>query len=216
MPLDIQLQQAVLSELGRDPSVVAAHIGVTANAGGVTLTGHVETFKEKHAAETAARRVRGVKAVAENIQVELPFDRARGDDDIAAAALERLASDTSVPPNALTVKVEQGWVALTGEVPWYYPKEAADQDVRRLHGRGGASNHVVVKPAVDVSDISHNIRSASHRSWLMDGQNVTVKADGGNIHLTGTVHSPHDRQAALATAWALPGATNVENDIAIF
>ena len=216
MPFDTQLQQAVLAELGWDPSVVASHIGVTANAGVVTLTGHVETFAEKYAAEAAASRVRGVKAVAENIQVELPFDRARGDDDIAAAALERLVWDTSVPPDTITVKVEQGWITLSGQVAWYYQKEAAEQDVRRLHGVVGVSNHVVVKSSVDVSDISHKIRSALNRSWLPDDQTVTVRADGGKIHLTGTVRSPHDRHLAWATAWAAPGATSVENDIAIF
>jgi osmotically-inducible protein OsmY len=216
MSQDTQLQQAVLAELGWDPSVTAAHIGVTAQAGVVTLTGHVETFAEKHAAETAAGRVRGVKAVAEEIQVELPFDRARGDDDIAAAAIERLSWDTSVPPAAVMVKVEQGWVTLTGQVPWHFQRQAAGQDVARLHGVVGLSNHVIVKPVVDVSGISDQIRDALHRSWLLDDQRVSVTADGGKIHLTGVVHSPHDRQVAWATAWAAPGATSVQNDIAIF
>lgn len=216
MTLDRQLQQAVLAELDWEPSVVAAHIGVTVNAGVVTLTGHVETFAEKHAADIAARRVRGVKAVAEEIQVELPFERTRGDDDIAAAAIERLAWDTSVPLDAITVKVEQGWLTLTGQVTWFYQKEAAGQDIARLHGVSGVSNQIVVKPVVDVSDISDKIRHALRRSWLLDDENVTVRADGGHVHLTGTVHSPHDRQVAWATAWAAPGATSVENDISIF
>jgi osmotically-inducible protein OsmY len=216
MAFDAELQQAVLAELGWDPSVAAEHIGVTANAGVVTLTGHVETFAEKNAAESAARRVRGVKAVAEDILVQLPFERTRGDDDIAAAVLERLAWDTSVPPDAIMVKVEQGWITLTGQVAWYYQKEAADQDVRRLHGVVGVSNDVIVKPTVDVTGISNKIRHALHRSWLLDDENVTVRADGGHVRLTGTVHSPHDRQVAWATAWAAPGTTSVENDIAIF
>jgi osmotically-inducible protein OsmY len=215
MPLDTQLQQAVLAELGWDPSLTAAHIGVTAKAGVVTLTGHVETFAEKHAAEAAAHRVRGVKAVAENIQVELPFERTRDDTDIAAAVLERLAWDTSVPSETIGVKVEQGWITLTGSVVWHFQKEAAGQDVSRLHGVVGVSNNIVVKPAVDVFDISSRIRNALHRSWLADDQSVTVRADGGAIHLTGTVRSPHERQVAWATAWAAPGATSVENDIAV-
>ena len=211
MPFDKQLQQAVLAELDWEPSVVAGHIGVTADAGIVTLTGHVESFAEKHAAETATRRVRGVKAVAEEIKVELPFERVRRDDDIAAAALERLAWDTSVPPDAITVKVERGWITLTGQVLWYYQKQAAEQDIARLHGVSGISNHLVVKPTVDVSDISDKIRHALHRSWLVDDETVTVHADGGCVRLTGSVRSPHDRQVA----WAAPGATSVENDIAI-
>ena len=209
MPFDEQLRQAVLAELDWEPSVVAAHAGV------VTLTEHVDTFAEKYAAETATRRVRGVKAVAEEIEVELPFERIRGDDDIAAAAIERLARDTSVPPDAIIVKVEQGWIKLTGHVPRYYQKQAAERAIARLHGVSGISNQLVVKPAVDVSDISDKIRQALRRSWLLDDETVTVRADGGCIHLTGTVRSPHDRQVAWATAWAAPGAISVENDIAI-
>ncbi len=215
MPFDRQLQQAVLAELEWEPSVVAGHIGVTANAGVVTLTGHVESYAEKYAAETATRRVRGVKAVAEEIKVELPFERVRGDGDIGAAVLERLAWDTSVPPDAVMVKVEKGWITLTGQVPWHYQKQAAEQAVARLHGVIGISNQLLVKPAVDVGDISDKIRHALRRSWLLDDETVTVRADGGRVHLTGTVHSPHDREVAWATAWAAPGATSVENDIAI-
>lgn len=118
MSQDSLLQLAVLAELGWDPSVTASHIGVTANAGVVTLTGHVETYAEKLAAENAARRVKGVKAVAEELEVELPFERIRGDDDIAAAVLDRLAWDVSIPPDAVSVKVEQGWIVLTGDVNW--------------------------------------------------------------------------------------------------
>jgi osmotically-inducible protein OsmY len=127
---DSQLQQAVLAELKWEPSIAAAHIGVTAKAGVVALTGHVESFMEKHAAETAAGRVKGVKAVAEEIEVRLPFDTKRGDEEIAAAAIERFSWDVSVPPDAVKVKVEKGWITLTGVVDWHYQKEAAEQDVR--------------------------------------------------------------------------------------
>lgn len=215
MPFDKLLQQAVLAELDWEPSLVAGHIGVTANAGVVTLTGHVESFAEKYVAETATRRVKGVKAVAEEITVELPFERIRGDNDIAAAAIERLAWDTAVPPDAITVKVEQGWITLTGQVTWFHQKQAAEQAIARLNGVNGISNQVLVKPVVDVTGISDRIRHALRRSWLVDDGTVTVRADGGHVHLTGTVRSPHDRQVAWATAWAAPGATSVENDIAI-
>jgi len=215
LSLDTQLQEAVLAELGWDPSVTAAHIGVAANAGVVTLTGHVETFAEKHAAETAAHRVRGVLAVAEEIEVQLPFERVRGDEEIAAAALERLAWDSSVPGDAVSVKVEQGWVTLTGQVEWYYQRQAAGENVARLHGVVGVSNHIGVKPVVNVSDIGSKIRHALNRSWLTDDQTITVAADGGQIHLTGTVRSPYDRQVAFAAAWSAPGAIEVQNDLAI-
>jgi osmotically-inducible protein OsmY len=156
-----------------------------------------------------------VKAVAEEIKVELPFERIRGDDDIAAAAIERLAWDTSVPPDAITVKVEQGWLTLSGQVRWYYQKQAAEQAIARLHGVCGISNQLLVKPTVDVAGIDDKIRHALRRSWLPDDETVTVRAEGGHVRLTGTVHSPHHREVAWAAAWAAPGATSVENDIAI-
>ncbi len=116
MSHDTQLQQAVLAELSWEPSVTAAHIGVAANAGVVTLTGHVGSLAEKHAAEAAARRVKGVKAVAEEIEVRLPFETKRTDEDIALAAIERLAWDVSVPRDAVSVKVENGRINLSGQV----------------------------------------------------------------------------------------------------
>ncbi len=121
---DDQLQQAVLAELSWEPSVTAAHIGVTAKDGVVTLTGHVESFAQKHAAEAAARRVRGVDAVAEEIEVRLPVDTRRSDEDIAAAAIDRLAWDVSIPRDAVQVTVEQGWLTLSGEVDRHYQQQA--------------------------------------------------------------------------------------------
>jgi osmotically-inducible protein OsmY len=220
MSSDTRLQEAVLAELGWDPSVTAANIGVTAKAGVVTLSGRVETFAEKKAAGKAAQRVKGVKAVAEEILVEVPFERTRTDEDIAAAAIERLAWDTSVPADAVSVRVEQGWITLTGEVTWYYQKEAAAQDIARLHGIVGVSNQVIVRPVVDVpvvdvADIGSKISRALDRSSMFYDQSIVVTADGGNIHLTGKVRSSHDRQVAWETAWSAPGATSVENDIAI-
>ena len=215
MSHDRRLQQAVLDELSWEPSVTAAHIGVTASAGVVTLTGHVESFAEKHAAEEAARRVKGVKAVAAEIEVRLPFERQRGDDDIAAAALERLAWDSSVPHGAFQVVVEKGWLTLTGQADWFFQKDAAEQDVRRLFGIVGVSNRIVLRPRVDIANLRDEITHAMHRSWYFDNDNVKVSADGGRIRLTGTVNSLGDRDTAAATAWAAPGAISVENDILV-
>ena len=191
MTSDGSLQKSVLDELAWEPSVTAAHIGVTAHGGVVTLTGHVESFAEKHAAETAAGRVKGVKAVAEEIEVVLPFDRQRGDDDIAAAAIERLAWDASVPADAVQVKVDKGWITLTGQVDWHYQQDYAEQDVRRLHGVVGVSNQITIKPRVNAADISDDIAHALHRSWFFDENNVTVTAVGGKVRL--------DRHRAFAT-----------------
>ena len=154
---DRRLQQAVLAELSWEPSVTAAHIGVTAKDGVVTLSGHVENFAEKQAAEDAARRVRGVKAVAEEIEVRLAFETSRSDDEIAAAAIDRLAWDVSVPRDAVKVNVEQGWVTLSGEVQWHYQKEAAGQDVQRLWGVTGLSNQISITPVIDTANVSDDI-----------------------------------------------------------
>jgi osmotically-inducible protein OsmY len=215
MNYDIELQRAVQAELGWEPSVVAAHIGVAANAGVVTLTGHVENYASKFAAETAARRVKGVKAVAEEIEVKLLHDPKRSDEDIAAAAIDRLAWDVSIPRDAIQVKVENGWVTLTGQVDWHYQHEAAQQGVRSLHGLTGVSNQITIKPRVDVSNLSDDITHALNRSWYFDPRTIRVSAEAGKVRLTGTARSPHDRQTAAMTAWSAPGVTDVENDITL-
>jgi osmotically-inducible protein OsmY len=215
MSHDNHLQEAVLEELNWEPSVTAAHLGVAANAGVITLTGHVESFAQKHAAETAVRRVKGVKAVAEEIEVRLPYATKRSDEEIAAAAIGRFEWDVSIPRDTIKVTVDKGWVTLTGEVDWHYQKDAASMDVRALFGVVGVSNQVTIKPTVNTSNISDDITHALGRSWFFDPKTISVSAQGGKVRLTGTVSSWHDRQVAASTAWAAPGATAVENDIAV-
>ncbi|MDW5317502.1 BON domain-containing protein [Rhizobium sp. PL01] len=214
MQNDNQLQKAVTEELSWEPSIKAAHIGVTAKNGVVTLSGHVDSYMEKQAAEKAARRVKGVKAVAEEIEVKLAFDAKRTDDEIAAAALNRLEWDVEVPNDIIRIKVEKGWVTLTGEVEWHFQQVAAERDVRALLGVVGVSNQTSIKPRVNEKNISENIRHALHRSWF-DAKTINVTAKGGEVHLTGTADSWYDRQLAGSTAWAAPGATGVQNDITI-
>jgi osmotically-inducible protein OsmY len=215
MSKDSQLQQAVITELGWEPSVDSGHIGVSAHDGVVTLNGHVQHFSQKLAAEKAAARVKGVKAVAEEIEVKLPFDIKRGDEDIAAAAIERLAWDSSVPRDAVKVRVEKGWVTLSGDVEWHYQKEAAAQNIRVLHGVVGVSNQLGIKPTVNTANVSDDITSALHRSWYYDPNTIKVSAQGGKIKLTGNVTSWNARDLAGTTAWSSPGATSVENDIRV-
>jgi osmotically-inducible protein OsmY len=215
MSQDGQLQQDVLAEFKWEPSVTAGHIGVTAKHGVVTLSGHVDSYAQKHAAETAARRVKGVKGVAEEIEVRLPFDAKRSDDDIAAAAIDRLAWNVSVPKDSVIVKVENGWVTLTGQVDWWYQKDAVERDIRPLAGVVGVSNQTTIKSRVDTATLSDDITHALHRSWHFNLDNVHVRAEGGRVVLTGTVQSPYDRQVAAQTAWSAPGATSVENNIVV-
>ncbi|RBP18347.1 osmotically-inducible protein OsmY [Roseiarcus fermentans] len=215
MSEDRELQEAVMAELGWEPSIDAAHIGVAANAGVVTLTGHVESFPQKVSAAKTAARVKGVKAVAEEIEVELPYDIRRGDEDIARAAIERLAWDASVPRDAIAIRVERGWVTLNGDVDWHFQKEAAAQAVETLVGVVGVSNQIEIKPTVNADDVAQNITRALHRSWFYDPNTIKVGSHGGRIKLTGRVTTWNARDLAGRTAWSAPGATSVENDIAV-
>ena len=210
---DHKLKQDVLAELAWEPSISADHIGVTAKAGVVTLTGHVENYWQKRAAERAASRVQGVKALAEELEVRLPFSIKRSDEEIASAAISGLSWNVSVPRDAAKVKVEKGFVTLTGQVDWRYQMDAAAHAVRSLSGVTGVANQMTVKPYPSTSNIRENIRHALHRSWFFDDDNVEVSVDGGKVHLTGNVDSWYDRHAAANTAWAAPGTTSVVNDI---
>jgi osmotically-inducible protein OsmY len=215
MSEDGELKQAVLAELTWEPSVTVAHIGVTAKNGVVTLTGHVQNYLEKRAAEVAAGRVKGVKAVAEELEVRLAYGLNRADDEIAAAAVDRLSWNVSVPRDAVKVKVEKGWVTLTGQVDWHYQHDSATRDISQLAGVVGVSNNITMKPRLSASDISDDITRALHRSWSFKPKTVNVSAQDGKVTLSGTVHSWHDRQLAASTAWAAPGATSIENDIVV-
>jgi osmotically-inducible protein OsmY len=215
MTTDSQLKESILAELKWEPSVSAAHIGVTAKNGVVSLMGHVESYTEKYAAEAAAGRVKGVKAVVEEIEVRLPFSIKHGDDDIATQAVNRLAWNSSVPKDAVKVKVEKGWVTLTGHVDWNYQKTSAAEDLRWLSGVVGVSNNIAIKPRANAANISDDIDVALHRSWFFDPETIFVKAEGGKVTLTGTVDNWYDRQVATSTAWAAPGTTSVENDIRV-
>ncbi len=214
-PSDEVLNAAVIDELSWEPSVTAAHIGVTARAGVVTLTGNVRSYAEKYAAERAAQRVKGVKAVAEDIEVRLPFELQRRDEEIAAAAISHLAWDSSVPKDSIKIKVEKGVVTLSGEVEWHFQKDAAAAAIRRMAGVTYVSDLVTIKPRVNVKNISDDIQHALHRSWFFDPELVHVSAVGGKVKLTGAVASPYERETAASTAWSAHGATSVENAITV-
>ncbi|MBP0580424.1 BON domain-containing protein [Labrys sp. LIt4] len=215
MSNDSKLQQAVLDELAWEPSVAAGHVGVTAEDGVVTLTGHVSSFAEKSTAEAAARRVKGVRAVIEHIKIKLKGDVRITDDEIAASAAARLSEDVHVPKDSVQVVVEEGWITLNGEVAWNYQKEAAEQCVWRLPAIVGVTNLITIKPAVDVFNIRDDITHALNRSWFFDPQTIEVRAEGGQVRLSGTVQSLHERQIAAATAWRAPGVTEVLNDLVV-
>ena len=214
MPTDQALRELVLEALNWEPSVTAAHIGVTVHEGVVTLMGHVETFIEKHAAEQATRRVKGVLAVAEEIEVRLPFDARRGDEEIAEAAVSRLGWNSALQADSIGVTVEAGWVTLTGDVEWRFQHDAAAAEVGALWGVVGVTNALKIAPRVDPANVGADIARALGRTWS-DPRSVRVAADGGKVRLTGTVHSWSDRVLATNAAWAAPGVIAVPNDIVI-
>ncbi len=212
---DAILQQRVIDELQFDPSIAAAHIGVSVRNGIVALSGHVDSFVEKAAAERAARRVRGVKAVAQEIEVRLPGDKKTEDDEIAARAVKLLEWDVAVPHEAIRVKVTHGIVALTGTVDWAYQSAEAEYDVRKLGGVKAVINDLRIRPQANVTDVRAQICGAFERSAELDAGRVAVDLVNGKVVLSGKVRSWTERQDAERAAWSAPGVTAVENRIEI-
>jgi osmotically-inducible protein OsmY len=212
---DEQIQTDVLEELKWDTRVRPNEIGVAVKDGIVTLTGWVDSYLKKMAAEEAAHRVPGVKAVANDIEVRLPGFAERTDTDLAAAVLNALRWDAAIPTGKVDVTVSQGWVTLKGEVEYAFQKRDAERAVRRLSGVKGVSNLIMVKPQVFPSDLKQQIERALVRNAETDARNITIEVEGSKIILRGTVRSYAEKQAAEETAWSAPGVTEVENRIVI-
>lgn len=215
MTEELKLHQRVIDELEFDPALNAAHIGVSVRGNVVTLTGHVETFAEKFAAERAARRVKGVAAVAQEIEVHLADDKKTADDEIAQRAVKLLQWDVAVPSDGIAVKVEHGIVTLTGSVAWAFQRAEAEYDVRKLGGVKGVINSITIRPTVRAEDVRSELAAAFERNADVEAGRVKVDVHGGRVVLSGMVGSWAEREAAEHAAWSVSGVSAVEDRITI-
>lgn len=215
MKNDKQLQQDVMDDLRWDPSINASKIGVTVTGGVVTLTGVVTTYFEKQNAERISKRVAGVRAIANDIEVQLKESTVRTDADIATAALTALAWDTAVPNDRIKVSVSKGWLTLEGGVDWNYQRQSAERAVENITGVRGVTNRIAITPHIKAQDVKGEIKAALHRYAELEARNIDVETADSTVTLRGQVRSLAEKREAESAAWMAPGVTQVKNDIVI-
>jgi osmotically-inducible protein OsmY len=215
MPDDEAIRQNVLEDLQWSPGVNATHIGVSVHDGVVELSGHVETFAEKLEAEHVALSVKGVKGVAEEITVRLPSEKKTSDSELADRAARLLSWDARLHGDPIKVKVERGWITLSGQARSSRERDVALSDVKRLSGVVGVTNAITLRPAPAPEDAKGQIEDAINRQSVMEGAVIKVSAQGGTIILSGSVHSWAQRAAARHTAWAARGVSDVIDNLHI-
>jgi len=218
MKSDRQIREDVEAELDWDPSFDSRKIGVAVKDGVITLSGHVSAYPDLWAAQKAAQGVAGVKALANEIEVNLPFDAKRSDTDIAASALTALQSNVSVPMDDVRLMVKDGWITLTGKVGWWYQKNAAEFAIRHFRGVRGVSNNIILKvqPAkISTTEVRTKIESAFQRHAHRDAQKIRVLVSEGTVTLEGEVPTWQEREEAEDAAWAAPGVMKVEDRLVV-
>ena len=209
MKTDAQLQHDVMAELKWEPAVHATQIGVEVNNSVVTLAGEVSSYTEKLNAERAAQRVSGVKALAVELKIKLSEFGKRTDADIAESATNILGWTSSLPADAAKVMVEGGWLTLSGDVEWQYQRQDAADSVRYLAGVTGVCNQIAIQPQLSATVVKSDIEAALKRRAAADAKTIAVEVKGGDVTLTGTVHSWSERDLATRSAWGTAGVRNV-------
>ena len=215
MKSDTEIERDVREELKWDPDLDATDVAVSVKNGVVTLTGFTRSYTDRLEAELAAKRVAGVHAVANDIEVRLPAIDQRPDPDIARDAVAALKSELPISHDRIKIIVKDGWITLEGAVEWQYQKTSAETAVRRVKGVKGVTNVIAVKPTVEPSELQRKIMEAFKRNAEVDANRITVEAHGSEVILKGTVRSWIEREEAERVAWSAPGITHVEDRIVV-
>lgn len=215
MKTDSNLKKDVMAELSWDPAVNADLIGVAVANGVVTLTGHLTTYAEKESVLRAVRRLKGVQAIALELDVKLSPQHKRSDTEIATSAEQALKWNALVPVENIRLTVDHGWITLRGETEWEYQRKSAESALRNLTGVVGISNEITLRVKPQVADLSRKIQDALTRQALTEAQNIQIGVEGATVKLNGTVHSWQERSAVQAVAWSAPGVRSVVNELRI-
>jgi osmotically-inducible protein OsmY len=215
MRTDSEIESYVKEELRWDPDLDPSDIAISVKDGVVTLAGFAHSYIERYEAEKAAKRVAGVIAVANDIEVRLPSVDQRPDPEIARDAATALKNQLPVSYEQIKAVVRNGWITLEGDAEWQYQRQTAEQAVRRIKGVKGITNDIKIKPRVEPSDIKQKIMDAFRRSAEVDANQITVETRGGEVILKGKVRSWTERDEAERAAWRAPGVTKVEDRIVV-
>jgi osmotically-inducible protein OsmY len=215
MKTDQEIQNDVMDELKWEPFLTASEIGVAVKNGIVTLSGTVDRYAKKIAAETAAKKVNGVKAVAEDIEVKLGTSSKKNDTEIAEAAIIALKWHSAMQENKIKISVENGWVTLEGDVDWEFQRNSAKYMVENLIGVVGITNNIKIKTVVASTDVKRKIASAFHRSATVDSEKINITLEGTKVILSGKVRSFAEKKDAENAAWLAPGVNSIENNLEI-